>query len=525
MASRALIIFSFGISLAIASGFPPVSNDDTIFVTRGGTATTLADGSISVLDNDFDAESDPLTAVLTRNVRRGVLTFNADGTFEYRHGGGRRRGDEFRYVAFDETGYSAEATVRISIGEGGTIPPQIVGQDQVVVNEDSSLKVDIRKLEVIDPDSNFPKGFSLEVGDGENYTRTNMTITPIANFNGQLTVPVRVFDGVSFSNLFSLIVDVLPQNDAPFAVGAPPDQEAIESNPFELALAAYFDDIDVDDTFRYSASGLPSSRNLAIDPASGVLSGTPSFTDARDSAYSVRVVATDSAGSSASIDFQLIIYSKDRADLAVTAQVSVNPVPLGQSSQWNIMVENLGPADLEEGEVVAQWSTSGPPLSLTVPPECTISGNASTNPTVRCSLNGLVANTQKAITVRGMQDGAGDNSLIVITVSNDPIIANNSVLIGAQVVVELSDGPTQVLSLSGSGIAAGHNDGGNKVSLGRNPSNGRYWDGWLDETRISSAVRSDDWVLASYSNQVPGSTFVTYGEITKGTIGTIIIVR
>lgn len=453
------MICAVGVNLAIASGFPPISVNDTLVVTRGGTTSVLSDGSASVLDNDFDAENDPLTAVLTRDVRRGELTFNSDGTFVYRHNGGRRRSDEFRYLAFDGTGFSEEAKVEINIADSAPGPPQIVGQDQVIVNEDSSLPVDIRKLEVIDLDSSFPRDFTLEVNDGDDYTRNNTTITPSLNFSGQLAVPVRVFDGTYFSNLFSLVVDVLPVNDAPFAVGGPPNQEAVANVPFEIPLAQYFDDIDEGDSFQFSASGLPGSRNLAIDPVSGILSGTPGGGDARDAFYSVTIIATDSGGLRATIDFQLIIYPDDRADLAVTANVSVNPVMVGESAQWNIVVENFGPADLDEGELVARWSTSGPILSLTAPQGCAISANDSKDPSVRCSLNGLVADSSKTFVVQGTQNGDGDNSLIAVAVSDDPIVGNNTSLTGAQVVAEFSEGPTQILSVSGSGIAGGDLNG------------------------------------------------------------------
>ena len=37
------------------------------------------------------------------------------------------------------------------------------------------------------------------------------------------------------------------------------------------------------------------------------------------------------------------------------------------------------------------------------------------------------------------------------------------------------------------------------------------YDGKLDEVRISDSARSGDWVALSYTNQMPGSTFCTYG--------------
>lgn len=443
----------------MASGFPPVANDDEIIVVRGTTTTTLSDGSSSVVDNDFDQENDRLFVFLTRNTRRGSLLMRLDGTFVYTHDGSRNDGDNFRYVLYDGSSFSAEASVDIDIVDGDPVPPQIVGQEAVFVNEDSALPVDIRSLIVVDPDNDFPSDFTLEVSDGQNYSRSNSTITPAANFNGQLSVPVRVFDGDNFSNQFSLIIDVLPQNDAPFTTGSPPPQEIIESELFQLSLADFFDDIDANEVLRFSAFGLPASRNLAINANSGVLSGTPTAFDVRNNAYNVSIIATDSGGLSASLNFALTIFPANRADLSIDASVSVNPVTVGESAQWNIVVTNLGPENLDEGELVAQWRTSGPALSLTAPPSCSVSANNSDDPLIRCPLNGLVANTSQNFTVQGFQNGDGDNSLIAVVIADDPISDNNSMLVGAQVVAEFSEGPAQILGVSGTDVASGDLNG------------------------------------------------------------------
>ncbi|MGI9203916.1 MAG: FG-GAP-like repeat-containing protein [Woeseiaceae bacterium] len=461
----ALVYSILAVQLVFASGFPPVANDDNMIAVRGGTTTTLSDGSTSILDNDFDAEGDSLFIYLTRNVRRGTLTLNADGTFVYVHNGSRRNSDEFRYILYDGTGFSAQARVRIDVVNAEPVPPEIVGQDNVTMNEDSSLTIDIRSLDVVDPDNNFPGDFTLEVRNGENYSRNNQTITPAQDFNGQLAVPVRVFDGTNFSNLYSLDVDVRPRNDAPFTVGSPPDQEAIENTQFTLALANYFDDIDANDSLTFSASGLPGSRSLDINRDTGVLSGAPVAADVNDDAYNVTITATDSGGLRATVSFLLTIYPDDRSDLAVTAALAVNPVSVGEAAQWNIVVDNLGPADVEAGELVAQWSTSGPNLSLAPVQGCELSSNNSRTPELRCSLNGLAADESLSFSVQGTQDSDGDNSLIVTAVADDPITTNNSTLVGGQVVAAFSEGPTQILGVSGAGVASGDLNGDGNPDL------------------------------------------------------------
>ena len=48
--------------------------------------------------------------------------------------------------------------------------------------------------------------------------------------------------------------------------------------------------------------------------------------------------------------------------------------------------------------------------------------------------------------------------------------------------------------------------------LGRPGLATRYYDGYLDEVRLSTAVRGPNWIAACYSNQVSPATFVTFGE-------------
>lgn len=46
---------------------------------------------------------------------------------------------------------------------------------------------------------------------------------------------------------------------------------------------------------------------------------------------------------------------------------------------------------------------------------------------------------------------------------------------------------------------------------------GFFWNGWIDELRVSTSVRSADWIQTSYNNQSSPSTFYTIGAETGGT--------
>jgi hypothetical protein len=448
-----------------ASGWAPFAREDNASVSQGGVVSVLDDGSFSVLDNDFDIEGDHLTAFLTKNPKHGDVILESDGTFRYQNDGKSDKRDEFKYRAFDGTGFSRETRVSINILKGDPIPPEIIGQKTVEVDEDTSKELKPGDLEVLDPDSNFPKDFSIEVNDGANYSASGSVITPVTDFNGELTVPVRVFDGRNYSNLFPLVVTVRPRNDAPFVIDVPADQEAIERTAYALSLAGYFDDIDEGDVLRFSAGGLPRSNSLVIDPVSGVLSGTPQRGDSRDTPYNVSITATDTGGGSASLNFPLIIYPDDRADLTLSAAVVLNPVMVGESANWQVDVLNQGPADLEEGIVVVNWSTSGPSLTISAPQSCTVQNNASSAPSATCDIAGMVAGSRALLAFQGTQNEDGDNTLIAIAVADDPRPGDNFALAGSQVIENFSEGPTQILGSLGVSMDVGDFDSDGNIDM------------------------------------------------------------
>jgi len=71
------------------------------------------------------------------------------------------------------------------------------------------------------------------------------------------------------------------------------------------------------------------------------------------------------------------------------------------------------------------------------------------------------------------------------------------------------------------------NDVGNTARLrigarDRNSPDAWEWNGVIDEVRVSHVVRSQDWIKASYTNQVNPSGFIILGSeedrLYKGTI-------
>ena len=357
--------------IVAASGWAPFTRDDSATVVRGGQVSVLDNGVTSVLANDFDFERDPMTALLTKEPKHGVVELNDNGTFVYVHDGDKKNDDEFKYRAYDGTGYSRETRVRIEVEEA--------------------------------------------------------------------------------------------PNNPPFVTGTPPDQEVVAGMFFRLNMSPYFGDLDPDDELAFSVSGLPGGFD--IDEVSGILEGTPADRDARDTPYNVRVTVEDNGGLTASTNFRLTVLPDNRADLEVSASIAVNPVTLGAPHSWQVEVRNLGPANVDEGEVVIQWNTSGSNLDLTPPQNCSLSRNGTVDPSIRCDLSGLDAGSTYSVSVEGTQASDGDNSMIAVALSDDPILGNNAIVLGAQVVAAYSEGPAQLLSVGAADVDTADFDGDGNPDL------------------------------------------------------------
>jgi VCBS repeat-containing protein len=202
----------------------PDAIDDAAVGSIGGTTTVLADGRISVLTNDTDADGQPLRVTGFTQPANGTVTVNPDGTFRYTHDGGEATGDSFTYTVSDGHGGTDTATVNLTIDgannapdaaadgaevdEGGTITVLNGGAVTVLAND---IDADGHPLTVIShtqPANGMvamqPDGTFSYTHDGSETTSDSFTYT--------------VSDGHGSGDTATVNLTISPVNDAPYAV-------------------------------------------------------------------------------------------------------------------------------------------------------------------------------------------------------------------------------------------------------------------------------------------------------------------
>ncbi|KYG75486.1 T9SS type A sorting domain-containing protein [Roseivirga echinicomitans] len=107
---------------------------------------------------------------------------------------------------------------------------------ELTTAEDTNFTFDLDAFTVTDSDNSFPTDFSLTITVGDNYTIDGNTVIPNTDFNGTLTVAVKVNDGIDDSNSFNAQLEVTPVNDKPVILGTVNTLITDNETPFTLSL-------------------------------------------------------------------------------------------------------------------------------------------------------------------------------------------------------------------------------------------------------------------------------------------------
>lgn len=225
----------------VAQNVVPVITGQVALAINQAESLTITLAQLTVVDSDNSYPADfTLTVYSGANYTFAGTTITPAATFT---------GSLTIPVSVnDGKNESAKFNLKVEVKKPKNEEPKITGQVPLSINQGQSLTLTLAHLTVTDPDNNYPADFTLTVYAGNKYTFNGTTITPDADFSGELKVDVTVNDGTNDSKKFPVKIDVIkPEPSAPQITG----QKALTTNedvPLQLNLTD-LTVVDADDVY------------------------------------------------------------------------------------------------------------------------------------------------------------------------------------------------------------------------------------------------------------------------------------
>jgi len=225
--------------------------------------------------------------------------------------------------ATDSAGASAYSLFTLAVTNTDHPPVVVNSIGNQTATEDSPWSFVVPTSIFSDPDAGDTLTYSARVAgtqnlqawmtfDGATHTFSG---TPTNGFVGVKTIQVTATDASGASVSTNFDVTVLNTNDAPKVAATIGSQSTPEDSPWSFVVpTTTFTDVDVGDVLSYSAklgngSTLPSW--LTFNAGTHTFSGTPSD----PGTLTLKVIASDLAGASASTNFSLVVTAAGTAEM------------------------------------------------------------------------------------------------------------------------------------------------------------------------------------------------------------------
>nr|WP_254448307.1 tandem-95 repeat protein [Marinobacterium sp. xm-a-152] len=348
------------ISVASVNDLPAFSSATTSSVDENAVTTTVIYSSVA-----SDVEGDEITYslggpdkdLLSIDATSGDVTLLASANYE------AKDSYSFNVIATDSN--SAAQTLAVTVSVVDLNDPSIVTGGTSGSGDEEATAV-TGTLLVTDQDgltdgSYFSVTTNPEHGSASIDEATGAWgYTPTANFNGNDSFTVTITDDAGYTKTQVIGVAIAAVNDTPTLVNAISDQSVAEDSDFSFVLPAVtFADVDAGDVLTLSAtlsdgSALPGW--LSFDDQANTFSGTPLNADV--GTLSVKVTATDIAGTSVSDTFDLVVANTN--DTPTASSISA-----AENEDATVAITLTG-ADIDVGDAIDSFTVTSLPSNGTL---------------------------------------------------------------------------------------------------------------------------------------------------------------
>lgn len=141
-------------------------------------------------------------------------------------------------------------------------PPVLVSVSDQTINEDSSIMLTMSMVTATDVD-NTQDELSLIIVNGSHYSVNGNQIVPEKDYDNDLIVPLKVFDGEDESNLKNMTITIKPVNDAP-VLNEVTSQTTDEDTPITITMDMVTA-TDVDNSQAELSLSIENGNNYTVD--------------------------------------------------------------------------------------------------------------------------------------------------------------------------------------------------------------------------------------------------------------------
>ncbi|MBF0677746.1 MAG: DUF4082 domain-containing protein [Devosia sp.] len=333
-----------GLTVAAAANRVPIATNDTGYTTAQNTALTLA--AATLLANDTDPDSDPLSITGVSNPVNGTAVYNAQtNSVVFTPTAGYSGAASFSYAISDGRGGTASATVGLTVAAGANRPPVATNDTGLSVRRNEATQISAATLLANDTD---PDGDPLTITGVSGATNgtvafnaaTNViTFTPTTGYTGAASFTYAVADGrggTASANV-GLTVAAGVTGTNLFAANATPATTTVNENlPVELGMRFSVANAGVINGIRfYKGPQNTGTHTGSLWTSTGTRLGTVTFTNETASGWQSASFASPiavTAGTSYVVSYHTTSGYYSASGGAFTAPISNGGITAPQST-------------------------------------------------------------------------------------------------------------------------------------------------------------------------------------------------